>query len=64
MANTDKEYWNDLGINGYLYHLRRQGLEDIADYLEECVKALERVGVAILRFKRPIAKLSVFYKRR
>ena len=40
MANTDKEYWNDLGINGYLYHLRRQGLEDIADYLEECVKAL------------------------
>ena len=40
MANTDKEYWNDLGINGYLYHIRRQGLEDIADYLEECVRAL------------------------
>lgn len=38
IANTDKEYWNDVGINGYLYHLKRQGLEDIADYLEECVK--------------------------
>ena len=40
MANTDKEYWNDLGVNVCLYHLRRQGLENIADYLEECVKAL------------------------
>lgn len=40
MANTDKEYWNDLGVNVCLYHLRRQGLENIANYLEECVKAL------------------------